>query len=387
MTISELKQLFFDMYGQGEVAGFFSPGRVNLIGEHTDYNGGFVFPCAISFGTNCIIRKTNTGQFRFASANKPNNLTLTKDQLTTPLPDSNWVNYPLGALAQFIKIGKDIGDGLDMLFYGNVPNGAGLSSSAALEVVTAFAINTIFNFGLNRIEISEMCQTAEQEFTGVQCGIMDQFASALGKKNHAIFLNCDTLDYDLIPIILEGYKIIIANTNSPHRLDSSQYNQRVLECKTAVETLKPHCKINQLGELSWDEFLTLKEKIANPIIRKRANHVVSEIKRTTDAVNALKAGNLLEFGALMNASHDSLRYDYEVTGDQLDAMVEESRKIDGVIGSRMTGGGFGGCTISVVRDSAVDNYIDKVSKGYKHKTGIDAEFYVADIGDGAKRLF
>lgn len=387
MTISELKQLFIDKYGDGDIAGFFSPGRVNLIGEHTDYNGGFVFPCAISFGTHCLIRKTNSGLFRFSSANKPDALSLSKEQLTTPLPDSNWVNYPLGTIAQFILQGRDIGTGLDLLFYGNVPNGAGLSSSAALEVVTALAINKIFNFDIQRVTLTKMCQKAEHDFTGVQCGIMDQFASAMGKKDHAIFLNCDTLEYDLIPIVLSGYKIVIANTNSPHRLDSSQYNQRVAECKTAVEMLKPHIKIKQLGDLSWDEFLTFQEKISNKVIRKRAYHVVSEIKRTTDAVNALREGDLIKFGALINASHDSLKNNYEVTGEQLDTMVDEGRKIKGVIGTRMTGGGFGGCTIAIVKDEAINNYIKNVGAGYTLKTGITPEFYIAEISDGGRSTF
>ncbi|HNW49956.1 MAG TPA: galactokinase [Prolixibacteraceae bacterium] len=387
MDIKTLKNAFTQRYGEGEVAGYFSPGRVNLIGEHTDYNGGFVFPCALTFGTNFLIRKTNNPFFRFASMNLPVTEEITFDKLTTPLSKGNWVNYPLGTIAQFVKKGLTFDRGADILIYGNVPGGAGLSSSAALEVVTAVAINDQYQFGLDQITLVKMSQMAEHEFAGVHCGIMDQFASGMGEKDRAIFLNCDTLEYELVPVKLNGVKIVIGNTNSPHSLDSGKYNERVAQCKAAVEAIKPYKKINNLAEISWDEFLKVEDKIADYVVKRRARHVVSEIKRTTDAVSQLKAGNLEAFGKLMNGSHDSLRDDYEVTGNELDTMVEEARKIDGVIGSRMTGGGFGGSTVSLVKDEAVETFVASVGANYEKRTGLKPEFYVAEIGQGGHRIF
>lgn len=387
MDIETLKAKFIGKYGEGKVAGYFSPGRVNLIGEHTDYNGGFVFPCALSFGNYCLIRKVDRPSFRFASVNMEQEFELSLDELTTPLGGKAWANYPLGVIAQFIKKGLKPATGADLLFYGDVPNGAGLSSSAALEVVTAVAVNDQYEYGLDRITLVKMGQKAEHEFAGVMCGIMDQFASGFGAKDHAIFLNCDTLDYELVPVILKGCKIVVSNTNSPHKLDSGKYNERVGECKAAVEAIKPYKAISQLADLSLDEFKAVESKIENEVVRARARHVVSEIERTTDAVKALKAGDLELFGKLMNASHVSLRDDYEVTGPELDAMAEAAWKIAGVIGSRMTGGGFGGCTVSVVKDEAIDTFIANVGKEYTEKTGLTPEFYVAEIGDGGKKLF
>ncbi|HKJ43436.1 MAG TPA: galactokinase, partial [Sunxiuqinia sp.] len=370
MDVATLKQKFIEMYGEGDVAAYFSPGRVNLIGEHTDYNGGFVFPCALSFGTYCLIRKTTNRYFQFSSLNESVVEKVELDQLTTPLPKGTWVNYPLGVIAQFVKNGLKPESGADILIWGNVPGGAGLSSSAALEVATAVAINQTYDFGLDRVSLVKYGQKAEHEFAGVNCGIMDQFASGMGKKDHAIFLNCDTLDYELVPVVLDGVKIIIGNTNSPHSLDAGKYNERVSECHAAVDAIKPYKNIETLGELTMAEFNELADKIKDKTVMRRARHVVSEIERTTSAVKALKAGHLEEFGQLMNGSHDSLRDDYEVTGHELDSMVEAARKIEGTIGSRMTGGGFGGSTVSLVKDEAVDEFIEKVGTEYTEKTGL-----------------
>jgi len=386
MTIEQLKAKFIDKFGEGEVSGYFSPGRVNLIGEHTDYNGGFVFPCALSFGIYCLIRKTDRRTVRFASVNMPFEAEVKVENLNQAI-GKEWVNYPIGVFAQFMKKGISFEQGADMLFYGDVPTGAGLSSSAALEVVTGVAINDIYGFGIDRIELAKMGQKAEHEYALVNCGIMDQFVSAMGKKDHAIFLNCDTLAYDLIPVKLEGVKIVISNTNSPHKLDSGKYNERVAECQAAVKAIQPFQQISALGEISWEDFLKVEDKIENETVRRRARHVVSEIRRTEEAVKALKAGNLIRFGELMNGSHDSLRDDYEVTGFELDTMVEEGRRIAGVIGTRMTGGGFGGCTVSLVKDEAVETFIEQVGKNYIEKTGLIPVFYVAEIGDGGKKLF
>ena len=386
MTIEQLKAKFIEKYGEGEVSGFFSPGRVNLIGEHTDYNGGFVFPCALSFGIYCLIRKTDRKTVKFASLDMPFVAEVKVEDLNKAI-GKEWVNYPIGVFAQFMKKGLTFDKGADMLFYGDVPTGAGLSSSAALEVATGVAINEMYGFGIDKIELALMGQKAEHEYALVNCGIMVQFVSAMGKKDHAVFLNCDTLAYDLVPVKLDGVKIVISNTNSPHKLDSGKYNERVAECQAAVKAIKPFKNIAALGEISWEDFLKVEDKIENVTVRKRARHVVSEIQRTTDAVKALRAGNLVEFGKLMNGSHDSLRDDYEVTGFELDTMVEEGRKIKGVIGTRMTGGGFGGCTVSLVKDEAVDTFIAQVGKNYEQKTGLKPVFYVAEIGDGGKKLF
>ncbi|HWS00188.1 MAG TPA: galactokinase [Prolixibacteraceae bacterium] len=386
MTIEQLKAKFIEKYGEGEMSGYFSPGRVNLIGEHTDYNGGFVFPCALSFGIYCLVRKTKRQSVRFASLDMPFEAEVPVSELNKAI-GKEWVNYPIGVFAQFMKKGLTFDQGADLLFYGDVPTGAGLSSSAALEVATGVMINDQYGFGIDKIELAKMGQKAEHEFALVNCGIMDQFVSAMGKKDHAVFLNCDTLSYDLVPVILDGVKIVISNTNSPHKLDSGMYNARVAECHAAVKAIQPYKQINALGEISWEDFLKVEDKIENEDVRKRARHVVSEIKRTEDAVRELRAGNLVRFGELMNGSHDSLRDDYEVTGFELDTMVEEGRKIEGVIGTRMTGGGFGGCTVSLVKDAAVNTFIEQVGKNYEEKTGLKPVFYVAEISDGGKKLF
>lgn len=386
MKTEELKKAFNEAYGHAAQAVYFSPGRVNLIGEHTDYNGGYVFPCALSFGTFLLIAENDLATMRFKSLNMPEAIELKLNQLTTPLPGKSWVNYPLGVIAQFVKRGVKIDKGYDMLIWGNVPAGAGLSSSAALEVVTAYAFNDLLHTGYDRSDLAYIGQMSEHEFAGVNCGIMDQFASAQGKKDHAIFLNCDTLDFELVPIKLDGIKIVISNTHSPHKLDSGAYNDRVAQCKKAVEQLSAVRPLKCLAELTQEEFSQIENAITDSIAHKRARHVVGEVQRTKDAVKALREGDILAFGRLMCASHVSLRDDYEVTGPELDALAEEAWKIDGVIGSRMTGGGFGGCTVSLVREEAIPTFIEKVGAAYTKRTGLKADFYIAEIGDGARKI-
>ena len=378
----KIREEFSRIFGTEGIL-YASSGRINLIGEHTDYNGGHVFPCALSFGTNLLLAANDQKALRFKSLNMPEIIRLPLDQLLTPLPDNSWVNYPLGCIAQYIKRGFKLEQGYDILIWGNVPAGAGLSSSAAIEVVTACAFNDIFGAGYDRTELAKIGQLSEHEFAGVNCGIMDQFASAQGKKDHAIYLDCATLDFELVPVKLEGVKVVISNTHSPHKLDSGAYNARVAECKLAVEqlrTVRPN--LQALAELSEAEFEEIKSAITDKVALMRATHVVGECQRTIDAVAALKAGDLTKFGQLMNASHVSLRDNYEVTGLHLDTLAEEAWKIDGVIGSRMTGGGFGGCTVSLVRDEAIPTFIEKVGAAYLEKTGIKADFYIAEIGDG-----
>ena len=386
MTINQLKSAYEAAYQKTATDIFFSPGRVNLIGEHTDYNGGFVFPCALSFGTYLLISPNSEQKINFRSLNMEAVYSLELTQLSQPLPNKAWANYPLGVFAQFIKRGVAITQGYDILFWGNVPAGAGLSSSAAMEVVTAYALNELLGTGYELTELAKIGRAAEHEFAGVMCGIMDQFASAHGKADHAIYLNCDTLEYDLVPVKLKGIKVIVTNTHSPHKLDSGSFNDRVHQCQLAVEQINAVRPIQYLAELSQAEFEQVKHAITDETAYRRARHVVGEVQRTKDAVEALQQGDINKFGLLMNQSHISLRDDYEVTGPQLDALAEAAWKVEGVLGSRMTGGGFGGCTVSLVRDEAIDTFIEKVGAEYTEKTGLKADFYIAEIGDGAHRI-
>ena len=386
MKIEELKSAYEAAYGKPATDMFFSPGRVNLIGEHTDYNGGFVFPCALSFGTYILLAANEENTINFRSLNIDAVYSLPITQLTAPLPNKAWANYPLGVFAQFIKRGVSIPHGYDILFWGNVPAGAGLSSSAAMEVVTAYALNELLGTAYDLAEIAKIGRAAEHEFAGVMCGIMDQFASAHGKADHAIYLNCDTLDYELVPVQLDGIKVVVANTHSPHHLDSGSFNDRVRQCQLAVQQINAVRPIKCLAELSQADFEQVESAITDPVAHRRARHVVGEVQRTKDAVEALKQGNIHLFGELMTQSHISLRDDYEVTGPQLDALAEAAWEIDGVLGSRMTGGGFGGCTVSLVRDEAIPTFIEQVGAAYTAKTGLTADFYIAQIGDGAHRV-
>lgn len=386
MKLEELKSAYEAAYQKPATDIFFSPGRVNLIGEHTDYNGGFVFPCALSFGTYLLLAINTEKKINFRSLNVEAVYSLELTQLTSPLPNKAWANYPLGVLAQFIKRGVAIEQGYDILFWGNVPAGAGLSSSAAMEVVTAFAFNELLGTGYDRTELAKIGQKAEHEFAGVMCGIMDQFASAQGKQDHAIYLNCDTLAFDLVPVKLEGIKVVVSNTHSPHHLDSGAYNDRVRQCQLAVQQISSVRPIKNLAELTQADFEQVEHAITDEVAHRRARHVVGEVQRTKDAVEALQHGNIELFGKLMTQSHISLRDDYEVTGLQLDSLAEAAWKVEGVIGSRMTGGGFGGCTVSLVRDESIPAFIEQVGAEYTEKTGLKADFYIAEIGDGAHRV-
>ncbi len=386
MNLEELNRLFLERYGrsQEKTSVYFAPGRVNLIGEHTDYNGGYVFPCALSYGTYLFIRKSDDQKIKFASANFDFTANVDVEDISRK-QNGHWINYPMGVMNEFLKLGTKL-SGMELLFSGDVPDGAGLSSSASIEIVTATAVNELYGSGLNGIELAKLGQRAENLFVGVNCGIMDQFASAMGKKDAAIFLNCDTLEYELVPIVMDGFKLVISNTNKRRGLADSKYNERRGECEKAVEYISSRKKIKNLGELTFDEFEALKDTIREENVLKRARHVITEIRRTKDAVRELKSGDLKKFGELMNGSHDSLRDDYEVTGAELDTLVEESRKINGVIGSRMTGAGFGGCTVSLVKEDVINRFIEVVGRNYQSRTGLKADFYIADIGDGAGKL-
>ena len=386
MEIELLKDKFEFIYHTGRpgIKTYFAPGRVNLIGEHTDYNGGYVFPCALNFGTTLLIKENDRDSLRFATTNFDIQGEVSLSTIFEKT-GNEWYYYPLGVADQFYRDGKKL-RGFDFLYSGDIPNGAGLSSSASIEMVTAFALNSILSLGYDMVSLAKLSQRAENQFIGVNCGIMDQFSIGMGAANKAIFLNCATLDFQIVPLEIKGYKLIISNTNKRRGLADSKYNERRSECEAAVDILSEVRKIDNLSALSLNEFFQISGTITDPVIRKRAKHVISENARVLDAVNALKMGKLEVFGNLMNLSHDSLRDDYEVTGIELDTLVDEARKIDGVLGSRMTGAGFGGCTVSLVSENKVDEFIGQVDANYKARTGLKAEFYVTVAGDGVKQI-
>ena len=385
--VSMLQDNFINVFNVKDQHLFFSPGRVNLIGEHTDYNGGHVFPCALSFGTYGIISKRNDRKVRLYSMNFED-LGVIEFSLDCMVYDKShdWANYPKAVIKTFENHGYRTEHGFDILFYGNIPNGAGLSSSASLEVLMAVIINDLNNFNLDMISMVKMCQEAENKFIGVNCGIMDQFAIGMGTEGCAILLDCNTLEYRYSKINMEGYKIVIGNTNKKRGLADSKYNERRSECETAVAQIQTVKNINSLGELTEEEFEEVKNVITDPIVRKRAKHAVYENQRTLKAVKALENNNLLLFGKLMSESHISLRDDYEVTGKELDTLVSLAWEMPGVIGARMTGAGFGGCTVSIVKEENVQNFIDTITKKYTEIIGYAPDFYVATISDGARKL-
>lgn len=381
-------KIFAEVFGDAEGAkAYFAPGRVNLIGEHTDYNGGHVFPCALTIGTYGAVRKRNDNKLRFYSMNFEhlNVIESSLDDLT-PRKNAGWTNYPKGVMWALREKGYEIPCGIDLMLFGNIPNGSGLSSSASVEVLTGYILNDLFDLGISNQDLALLGQFSENNFNGVNCGIMDQFAIAMGKKDHAIFLDTADLSFEYAPIKLEGAKIVISCSNKKRGLGDSKYNERRAECEEALEEIRQKVKVDSLGDLSEEQFEEVKDAIKDATRQKRAKHAVYENQRTIKAVQALKANDIELFGKLMNASHVSLRDDYEVTGIELDTLVEEAWKVDGVIGSRMTGAGFGGCTVSIVKDDAVDTFIEKVGTAYKAAIGYAADFYVVQIGDGPAKL-
>ena len=383
-----MKEKILQKFGEvfGDTTGartYFAPGRVNLIGEHTDYNGGHVFPCALTIGTYGVARQRADRKLRFYSMNFEH-LGVIESSLDglKPEKEADWTNYPKGVMWAFEKRGFEIPYGMDLLLFGNIPNGSGLSSSASVEVLTGFILRDMFGFDVTNQDLALIGQYSENNFNGVNCGIMDQFAIAMGKKDHAIFLDTADLSFEYAPIQLEGAKIVIACSNKKRGLGDSKYNERRSECETALAEIQEVVGIKSLGDLTEEQFEQYKTAVKDDVHRKRAKHAVYENQRTIKAVAALKANDIEQFGQLMNASHVSLRDDYEVTGIELDTLVEEAWKIDGVIGSRMTGAGFGGCTVSIVKTDAIDSFIEKVGAEYLKKIGYAADFYVVEIGDG-----
>ena len=385
----KLLKKFKELFGNADgVSLYFSPGRVNLIGEHTDYNGGHVFPCALTLGTYGAARKRNDRLVHFYSMNLDHLgvIEASLDELVNK-KEYNWANYPFGVVWAFAEKGYTLDCGFDMVIWGNIPNGSGLSSSASLEVLTGVILKDLY--GINALSMTDLAligQYSENNFNGCNCGIMDQFAVAMGKKDHAIFLDTSTLNYEYAPVVLEDAKIVITNSKVKHSLVDSAYNQRRQECTDALSELQSVVEIKTLGDLDEETFEKHKDAIKDPIRQKRARHAVKENQRTIQAVAALRAGDITRFGQLMNQSHISLRDDYEVSCEEIDILVDLAWTLPGVIGSRITGGGFGGCTVSIVKNDSVDTFTESIGQAYKEKVGHEAEFYIVDIGDGAKRL-
>lgn len=391
MTHTErVLQAFEQQFGDTEgVRLFFAPGRVNLIGEHTDYNGGHVFPCAISLGTYAAARKRTDRVMRFFSVNfeKLGVISTSLDDLT-PSKQAGWTNYPKGVVWAFAQKGHPIDCGFDMVIYGDIPNGSGLSSSASLEVLTGEMLRSFFGMEdvLTNEDLAFIGQYSENEYNGMKCGIMDQFASAMGKEGNAIFLDTNSMEFEYAPLNLEGMKLMVTNTNKKHSLVDSEYNLRREQCGRALADLQKKLDVKTLGDLSIEEYEANKSLIEDEVCRRRAKHAVYENQRTIEAVAALKAGDVEHFGKLMNESHVSLRDDYETSCKEADILAEEAWKIPGVLGSRITGGGFGGCTVSIVKDEAVEEFQKKLGEAYLEKVGYPASFYTLEIGGGPKEL-
>ena len=384
MVLDRFKKIFGDNEG---VSVFFAPGRVNLIGEHTDYNAGHVFPCALTIGTYAAARTREDNKLRFYSMNfEECGVIESSLEELTPSKEAGWTNYPKGVMWAFKERGMVMPCGLDMVIYGNIPNGSGLSSSASLEVLTGYMLKDLYGFDVTNVELAQIGQYSENNFNGMNCGIMDQFASAMGKKDNAIFLDTSDLSFEYAPIKLDGMKIVVTNSKVKHSLVDSAYNDRRSSCEKALAELQEVVSINGLGELSIEEFEAHKDAVKDDDRRLKAKHAVYENQRTISAVKALREGDIEEFGRLMNQSHISLRDDYDVSCEEIDVLVDAAWSVPGVIGSRITGGGFGGCTVSIVKDEAIDAFKDTLTKAYKDKCNLVPEFYVVSIGDGPSKM-
>ena len=384
MVLDAFKKIYGDNEG---VSVFFAPGRVNLIGEHTDYNAGHVFPCALTIGTYGAVRMRKDNKLRFYSMNfEECGVIESSLEELTPSKEAGWTNYPKGVMWAFKERGMVMSYGLDMVIYGNIPNGSGLSSSASLEVLTGYMLKQLYTFDVTNVELAQIGQYSENNFNGMNCGIMDQFASAMGKKDNAIFLDTSDLSFEYAPIKLDGMKIVVTNSKVKHSLVDSAYNDRRSSCEKALAELQEVISINGLGELSIEEFEAHKDAVKDDDRRLKAKHAVYENQRTISAVKALREGDIEEFGRLMNQSHISLRDDYDVSCEEIDVLVDAAWSVPGVIGSRITGGGFGGCTVSIVKDEAIDAFKDTLTKAYKDKCNLVPEFYVVSIGDGPSKM-
>lgn len=388
MSTRDLKKKFIEKYGvsEQEAQVFYAPGRVNLIGEHLDYNGGYVLPAALEFGTTLIVRPRSDSKVNFASTNFPYEASIDYSEIGK-VKTGEWIDYPVGVMVELEKKNTPVSKGYDLLFHGDIPNGAGLSSSASLEVVTAYAFLTLEGGDTDTVEIALLSQRAENQYVGVNSGIMDQFAVANGKRDHAILLMCDTLEYNLVPFITGAYKLVIGNTNKRRGLVDSKYNERRQQCDEALSILQKEVpSLAYLAQLNREQFEAHQDKVTDEIVRRRARHVVEENQRVLESVEVLKNNDLKQFGQFMNDSHTSLRDLYEVSCEELDIMVEEAQRIPGTLGSRMTGAGFGGCTVSLVHEDDVERFIREVGEAYTTRSGLVGEFYVCGIGNGVQEL-
>ncbi|MDR1656544.1 MAG: galactokinase [Deltaproteobacteria bacterium] len=388
MKTSNFMALFDQVFGlsgrETELRLFFAPGRVNLIGEHTDYNGGHVLPCALSMGTYALVAPRTDSSCRIFSQNVPN-VEPVKFLITHPWDqaETNWSRYPRAVLSILGERCLLPAHGLDVLYYGNLPGGAGLSSSASIEVLTGYAFGEVGHLNIDRVELALMCREAENNRVGVKCGIMDQFASSMGRKGQAILLNCDTLEHRYCKLDLPETSLVITNSNKPHTLSASSYNQRWRECETALAILRQKFEVSALCQISGHDFNISVGLIEDGVIRRRAKHVITENQRTLEASVLLENGDLEGFGQLMNASHVSMRDDFEISCREMDVLTELAWSVDGVYGSRMTGGGFGGCTVSLVRNDALEKFKKTVEQGYLSEVGYSPTFYITETSDGA----
>lgn len=385
--MEQLQQIFAEKFGEKGTGSYFAPGRINLIGEHTDYNGGYVFPASITIGTYGVARKRADKQIRLYSENFPEKgiITFSLDDLEYRKED-DWTNYPKGVIRYLKAAGHAIDSGIEIAFYGNIPNGAGLSSSASIELLTGVILDDLFGLAIERLELVLTGKKVENEFIGVNSGIMDQFAIGMGKKDHALLLDTNTLAYDLVPAEFGDYVVAIMNTNKRRELADSKYNERRGECEEALKRLQTKLKIQSLGELDEATFFAHTSLIEDPTLIKRAKHAVTENQRTLKAKAALEAGDLESFGHLLDASHASLRDDYEVTGIELDTLVAAAQEQPAVLGARMTGAGFGGCAIALVKKSEWEAFATAVKESYREKIGYETDIYQASIDDGARKL-
>lgn len=385
MQLDQLTATFEQLYGKKETHSFFAPGRINLIGEHTDYNGGNVFPCAITLGTYGIASKREDTTVKLYSENFPEAGVISFDLSDLSYKkEDNWANYPKGVIKFLKESGHDISTGLEMVIYGTIPNGAGLSSSASIELLMGVVLEELFKLKVERLELIQIGKKVENEFIGVNSGIMDQFAVGMGEQNRAILLDTTTLEYEMVPVELTDHVIVIMNSKKRRELADSKYNERRSECEQALSELQTVLPIQSLGDLDEAAFEANKQVISSEVLVRRAKHAVFENQRTLKATKALKAGDLITFGKLMNESHLSTQEDYEVTGIELDTLVHSAWKQAGVIGARMTGAGFGGCAIAIVQKDSTETFIQQVGAEYESSIGYAAEFYIAEISDGAK---
>ena len=382
--IQDCATVFSQIFGDTPDVCAFAPGRVNLIGEHTDYNGGYVFPCALDLGIYGAAKKRKDNRLRFYSANFRSEgiISFSLDACA----NNDWTAYPMAVIRTFAVMGYPVNAGVDFVFTGDLPDGAGLSSSAAMEVLTGLLLRELFDFPITNQELAVFGQFAENRFIGVNCGIMDQFASAMGKRGCAILLNSNTLAHSYVPINSDDVSLVLINSGVKHALASSAYNERRRGCETALSRMNEAKRIPSICSLKPQEFEQLKQYIGDPICLKRARHAVYENHRTKIAADALSRGELGEFGRLMCESHRSLQQDYEVSCPELDFLAETAWKIDGVIGARMTGGGFGGCTVNLVQNESVDSFINIIQCAYQQRFHRQAAAYAVKIGDGAHLL-